>query len=61
MTRKPSDPDAPLRGEAPDPDEFRDPTPQGTTPNASFHVKEKPGWKQRPAEYPVTKDPSRAK
>jgi hypothetical protein len=50
-----SDADAPLRGEAPAPDQLRDPSPEGTHPNASEHFGDKPQYHGRPAKYPAAK------
>lgn len=58
MTRpspQPHDPDAPLRGEPPAPDQLRDPSPTGTNPNASEHFGDKPQYHGRPAKYPAAK------
>lgn len=54
--------DAPLHGEAPVPDQLRDPSPQGSNPNASEHFGDKPQYHGRPAKYPAAKaSPSQVK
>jgi len=53
-----SDADAPLHGEAPAADQLRDNTPEGETPNDSYHPEEEQVGKSRPEQYPIVKDDS---
>ena len=52
---KSSDADAPLKGKPPAPDQMRDPSPKGGTPNASAHVDDKPVYHTRQGKYPAAK------
>ena len=48
--------DAPLEGQAPAADQFRDPTPEGEHPNDSYHPEGKADWKTRPQHYPAASE-----
>jgi len=50
---KSSQADAPLKGRAPAPGQMRDPSPEGTNPNASEHFGDKLVYRARPGKYPA--------